>query len=108
MAPLCTQQTAFKMHQLTGDTPQICLSLRFQCPKAQSRTHAQSVHQNTHVVLLSIFILAFFLMLEWARPILPSPPLTPTQQHQPTLLAAPIELAPGVHHDLATLYAVQP
>ena len=76
----CIQQTAFKVHQLADNgVAQLFLSRQFRCPKTKRRAYVQGEQQNYQVVLLSGFILAFFLILEWAGPLPALFPLTPSQ-----------------------------
>ena len=81
MSQPCIQQTAVRVHQLAdSEVEQLFLSLCFRCPKPDRRAHAQSEHQNYHVVLLSLFVLLFFLILEWTAPLSAQSPLTSIQQ----------------------------
>lgn len=83
----CIQQTAFRVHQLAeNEAGQLFLSLRFRCAETAQRAYRQAEGQNYHVVLLSAFVLIFFLILEWAGPLtlLPSP--TIIQQQPPATL----------------------
>jgi len=81
MQQLCVQQTLqqarAKVHQLAHDeqhTPQLLLSLGFQCPLEQIRAQTpasrrwylprdlQRVRKNYHTLLFSVLVLAFFLL----------------------------------------------
>jgi len=81
MQQLCVQQTLqqarAKVHQLAHDeqhTPQLLLSLGFQCPLEKSRAQTtasrrwhlprdlQRVRKNYHTLLFSVLVLAFFLL----------------------------------------------
>ena len=81
----CIQQTAFKVHQLAdNEMAQLCLSLRFRCPETKRRAYLQREQQPYHVILLAVFVLTFFLILEWAGPLPALPPRTTIQQ-QPSV-----------------------
>lgn len=81
MSQPCIQQTAVRVHQLAdSEVEQLFLSLRFRCPKTRRRASVQGAHQNYHVVLLSVFVLVFFLILEWTAPLPAQSAITPIQQ----------------------------
>lgn len=83
MSQPCIQQTAFRVHQLAGsEAEQLFFSLRFRCPATKRRANVNK-HQHYHVVLLSVFVLAFFLILEWTAP-LPAPAPYKSSQSAPS------------------------
>lgn len=83
----CIQQTAFRVHQLAdNEAAQIFLSLRFRCAESKRRAYRQGEQQNYHVILLSVFVLTFFLILEWAGPLTTLPPHPTIQQQPPVTL----------------------
>ena len=88
MSQPCIQQTAVRVHQLADrEVEQLFLSLRFRCPQTKRRAYVQATHQNYHVVLLSVFVLVFFLILEWTAP-LPAQPLLKSIQPEPSAPAS--------------------
>lgn len=90
MSQPCIQQTAVHVHQLAdSEVAQLFLSLRFRCSKTKRRAYVQSAHQNYHVVLLSLFVLVFFLILEWAAPLPAQSPLIPTQPEPSAPVSTP-------------------
>ena len=90
MSQPCIQQTAVHVHQLAdSEVAQLFLSLRFRCPKTKRRAYVQGAHQNYHVVLLSVFALAFFLILEWTASLPAQSPLISTQPEPSALVSTP-------------------
>lgn len=113
----CIQQTAFKVHQLAdNEVAQIFLSRQFRCPKTKRRAYVQGEQQNYHVVLLSIFVLAFFLILEWAGPLSVLSSFSPVQAQQPPATSHFLQeqwnafstLRPGVSNDMVFVYKSPP
>ena len=98
MSQPCIQQTAVRVHQLAdSEVEQLFLSLCFRCPKPMRRAHAQSEHQNYHVVLLSLFVFLFFLILEWTAPLSAQSPRTSIQQEPAAPASTQFNDAHGLH-----------
>lgn len=96
MSQPCIQQTAVRVHQLAdSEVGQLFLSLRFRCPKTRQWAYVQGGHQHYDVVLLSVFILAFFLLLEWTAPLMAPSPFTPSQPERSAPASTPFTAERG-------------